>query len=107
MKKKTESSIEIEWQHLTGISDVLKQYYGYVIQYKDDATDASYREAATVNYTASPYWKIEKLKTYTSYSIQVKPFRMFDKQKDYGSHFPVLQVTTSCGGKEYFVRLIF
>ena len=99
MKQKTESSIEIEWQPLTGISDILKQYYGYLIEYKDDTTGASYREAATVNYTSSPYWKIEKLKRYTTYSIQIKPFRLFGDQKDYGSPYHVLQVNTSCGSK--------
>ena len=97
--KKTESSIEIEWQKLTGISDVLKQYYGYLIEYKNDTTGASYREAASVNYTSSPYWKIEKLKSDTSYFIQMKPFRMLVNKKDYGSPYQVLQVKTSCGSK--------
>ena len=82
-------------QQLTGISDVLKQYYGYL----EDTIGDNYREAATVNYTSSPYWKIEKLKSYTSYFIQIEPFRMFDNEKDYGSPYPVLQVNTSCGGK--------
>ena len=81
------------------MSEELKQYYGYLIEYKDDTTGASYREAATVNYTSAPYWKIENLTSYTRYSIQIKPFRMFGDQKDYGSPYPVLQVNTSCGSK--------
>ena len=99
VRNTTEKSIEIEWQHLSGISDVLKQYYGYLIEYKDDTTETSYRQAAIVNYTSSPYWKIENLKSNTNYSIQIKPFRMFDNQKDYGSPYPVLQVKTKCGSK--------
>ena len=111
----THNSIEIEWQHLTGITEILKEYYGYLIQYKDDTTGGSYIEDVRVNYTSSSYWKIENLNSYTDYSIEIKPFRIFNNNKDYGSPYPVLQVKTRCGSKyirdkcyfhEYFLILL-
>ena len=100
VKNKTKNSIEIEWQHLTGINKTLKEYYGYLIQHKNDTTDGSYIEDVRVNYTSSSsHWKIENLKYNTNYSIEIKPFRMFDNNKDYGSPYPVLHVKTKCDGK--------
>jgi hypothetical protein len=99
------NSIEIEWQHLTGITEILKEYYGYLIQYRDATTDGSYIEDVRVNYTSSSYWKIENLNSYTDYSIEIKPFRMFDNNKDYGSPYPVLQVKTRCGSKYILIRI--
>ncbi|KAK2138444.1 hypothetical protein LSH36_3034g00007, partial [Paralvinella palmiformis] len=98
----THNSIEIEWQHLTGITEILKEYYGYLIQYKDDTTGGSYIEDVRVNYTSSSYWKIENLNSCTDYSIEIKPFRMFDNYKDYGYPYPVLQVKTRCGDSPCF-----
>jgi len=102
----THNSIEIEWQHLTGITEILKEYYGYLIQYKDDTTGGSYIEDVRVNYSSSSYWKIGKLKYDTDYSIEIKPFRMFDNNKDYGYPYPVLQVKTRCGGKYILIRMV-
>ena len=106
IRSTTNNSIEIEWQHLTGITEILKEYYGYLIQYKDDTTGGSYIEDVRVNYTSSSYWKIENLNSYTNYSIEIKPFRMFDNNKDYGSPYPVLQVKTKYGGKYILIRMV-
>ena len=97
VRNTTNNSIEIEWQHLTGITEILKEYYGYLIEYRDDTTGGSYIEDVRVNYTSSSNWKIEKLKYDTDYSIEIKPFRMFDNNKDYGSPYPVLHTRTKCG----------
>ena len=105
IRSTTNNSIEIEWQHLTGITEILKEYYGYLIQYKDDTTDGSYIDVR-VNYTSSSYWKIENLNSYTNYSIEIKPFRMFDNYKDYGSPYPVLHTRTKCGSKYVYNTLM-
>jgi len=101
LRSTTNNSIEIEWQRLTGINKTLKEYYGYLIQYKDDTTGGSYREAVRVNYTSPSYWKIENLNSYTDYSIEIKPFRMFGNNREYGFPYPVLRVKTKCGGKSF------
>ena len=102
----TSNCIEIEWPNLAGICDMLEQYYGYLVEYKDDTTGEDYAEAATINYTSLPYWKIENLKSNTSYSIQIKPYRTMDNNIEYGSAYPVLQVKTSCEGKSHIVSVI-
>ena len=96
---KTDSSIEIGWEHLHGISSDLVGFYGYLIQYKAETLNVNYKEAGTVSYNSEPKWEIENLRINTQYSIEIKPFRKQGMEKEFGTSNDILKVKTNCAGK--------
>ena len=96
---KTDSSIEIGWQHLHGISTDLVGFYGYLIRYKAETLNANYIEASIVSYNSEPKWEIENLRINTQYSIEIKPFRKQGTEKEFGTSYEILKVKANCAGK--------
>ncbi|KAK2139021.1 hypothetical protein LSH36_2121g00000 [Paralvinella palmiformis] len=79
---KTSNSIEIRWQHIRGIPPDIVDFYGYIIQYVNGLTNATYIEVGTLDYISDPYWKRENLEINTKYSIKVTPFRKYGNDKE-------------------------
>ncbi|KAK2139112.1 hypothetical protein LSH36_2023g00074 [Paralvinella palmiformis] len=96
---KTSNSIEIRWQHIHGISPNITDFYGYLIQYKNDLPNAPYIDVGVLDYNSDPYWKIENLEINTKYSIKVIPFRKYGKHLESGKAYNILIVKTICSGK--------
>jgi len=49
-------SIQIQWEHMRGISANLRDFYGYLIQYKSDPVDDNYTEAGILKYDSTATW---------------------------------------------------
>ena len=96
---KTQSSVFIEWQHISGIPEHLKDFYGYQIEYKEATTEANYTVLGVLSYKSDPQWMLENLKVKTTYLIKVTPFRKYDKMKELASPYNILRVETEGIGK--------
>ncbi|KAK2139295.1 hypothetical protein LSH36_1879g00026, partial [Paralvinella palmiformis] len=93
---KTSDSIEIGWEHINGISENLRGFYGYLIQYSIDLDYTNYRDVGIVSYDSDPYWKIENLQINTIYYIKVTPYRKFGDRNETGKAYDTLEVKTDC-----------
>jgi len=97
---KTSDSIEIGWEHINGISENVRGFYGYLIQYSIDLDYTNYRDVGIVSYDSDPYWKIENLQINTIYHIKVTPYRKFGDRNETGKAYATLEVKTDCSGKK-------
>lgn len=93
------STAFIAWQHISGITDHLKDFYGYQIEYKEATTEANFTVLGELSYSSDPQWMLENLKVKTTYLIKVTPFRKYEKMKELASPYPTLRVQTEGIGK--------
>ena len=96
--------IEIKWGGISGIPDSLNDHYGVEIIYRAESKSANGIVAKTVKYSTSQQCTLDNLEPYTTYYIEVKPFRKKGQMKEFGKSYKTLTANTNCAGKLLILR---